>query len=161
MAYYFLYDALIPDYIEEEGFYTKAKLHCTLAYSKDEFSYENLDKLEILNIPKEQEATVTGVAILNNHITLLISNPNLSVINKNILAQFSIVEDYNERLMHISIKKNLKEIPGRLEDIENKYCGKKIILHKPKLFIKNLTSQEKTIITLDSIELSNTKKIKY
>jgi hypothetical protein len=161
MPYYFSYDAVIPNYIEEEGFYTKDKLHCTLAYSKEDFSDTQIDKLNLLNIPKEQEAIITGIKILNNHITLLIDNSNLIAINKNIINSFSIVEDYEEKIMHVSIKKKLKEIPASLKDLENKYCGQKIILNKPKLFIKHAISKEKEIINLDTIPLNKKMKLKY
>jgi hypothetical protein len=161
MPYYFSYDALIPDYIEEEGFYTKDELHCTLAYSKEDFSDKHLDKLNSFNIPKEEEAIITKIEILNNHITLLIDNPNLIITNKNILKHFSIVEDYKERIMHVSIKKKLKEIPASLKDWENKYCGQKIILNNPKLFIKHPISKEKKIINLDTMPLNNKMKLKY
>jgi hypothetical protein len=152
MAYYFSYDVSIPEYIQEKDYYTNEELHCTLAYSQKDISKVQLEHINLIKIPINENATITKVDIFNSHIVLLIDNPNLMKINKNLLEQFSIVEEHQERKMHVSIRKGLGQEPINLKALEDKYIGKKILLHRPKLFIKDTITKEKTVISLDTIE---------
>lgn len=158
MPYYFSYDALIPDYKEEEGFYNKEELHCTLAYSKKDISEEIWALLDSIEIPFKEEATVTRIEIFNHHLVLLIDNPNLIITNKKLIENFSIIEDHKEKNMHVSIRKELKSIPENLKYLEDIYVGKKITLSNPKLIIKDIVSKKEEVINL--LNYSTNKKLK-
>jgi len=158
MAYYFSYDASIPNYVETEGFYTKEELHCTLAYSRKDLTEEQLHKVHSISIPAEESATITNIDIFNNHIVLLINNSSLIQTNKKILKDFSITEDHKERQMHVSINKGFKNNAINLEDLEKEYIGQTILLHSPKLIIKDIVTKEKNIISL--ISQNNKLKLK-
>ena len=160
MAYYFSYDVSIPNYLEEENYYKKEELHCTLAYSKNDFSNNQLLSLSSLNIELEEKCIVTKIDIFNKHLVLLIDNPNLMNTNKDILEKFSIVEDHSERKMHVSIRKNLGAEALNLKLIEEKYVGTEIYLHTPKLIIKGLNGGDDTVINLENYLKSTSLKIK-
>lgn len=149
MAYYFSYDASIPNYSEEENYYKKEELHCTLAYSKKDFSDSQLLSLISMKIALEEKCTITSIDIFNKHLVLLIDNPNLMQTNKHILETFSLVEDHSERKMHVSIQKNLGNEPLNIKLIEEKYVGQEIYLHNPKLIIKGLKDEEDRVINLE------------
>lgn len=155
MAYYFSYDAVISDYVEKEGFYKKEDLHCTLAYSTKNLLDNQLEKLNFLDIPHQQNMIVKGVDVFNDYIVLLIDNPNLTQINKELLKEFSIIEDHADRKMHVSIKKGIANNLINLHALEQEYIGREVLLKNPKLYIKTtngLNSKETTVIYLADVK---------
>lgn len=158
MPYYFSYDALIPNYIELDGFHKKEELHCTLAYSKEAISDTQLSKLSLINIPGKEDAIITEIDIFNNYIVLLIENTSLMKINKMLLKEFSIKEDHEERKMHVSIKEGLENLSINLKSLEDKYIGQKVLLCNPHLVIKDKILKQREIINLTT-DLKNKKLI--
>jgi hypothetical protein len=136
MSYYFSYDAVIPEYLEKEGFYNKEELHCTLAYSKKDLLEGQIEQLHSLNIPNHKTGIITGVEIFNDYVVLLIDSDNLNEINKELIEKFSITEDHADRKMHVSIKKEIGNDLIDLKEIENEYVGREVFLINPKIFLK-------------------------
>ena len=157
MPFYFSYDAIIPDYEEKSSFYKKEDLHCTLSYSIADINEEQLNLLNSFNINQKQYAVVCDMQILNNHIVLILKSDDHYQLNKDITNQFSIKEQYAEKIMHVTIKKGVEGYT--LDNLKNNYLGKKIELFNPKIYIKNSKTKEKLTLDLNNKYLN--KKYKF
>ena len=126
-------------------------------FSQTDINEEQLNLLNSFNINQKQYAVVCDMQILNNHIVLILKSDDLYQLNKDITNQFSIKEQYAEKIMHVTIKKGVEGYT--LDNLKNNYLGKKIELFNPKIYIKNSKTKEKLTLDLNNKYLN--KKYKF